>query len=232
LALMSTVLIAPAAFALTMLGLLAIIDMIRIRPPNTQQMGRFRFRVSVAQLYLLQPIARSWGKVRHREPARRQLAALPVLPGPIDRLRGGVLLMPEHGPRAEIVADVVVLLRRAGLRVLPATGWEDHDGRVLGSHLLAADLVTSSHPIGCVQLRFRRRLRCVPLVGALSAIGAAFWLGWASVGVVATLCLADLGRGLWRTGPFGHRVLVSGSHPRTYRSLHPNLARLAWRRPK
>src|SRR5438094_7181591 len=52
--------------------------------------------------------------------------ALPIWPG-------GVLLLPADRPRADAAATIVAHLRRAGLRVLPVTGWEDRKSTRLNS---------------------------------------------------------------------------------------------------
>src|SRR5438094_10481518 len=88
--------------------------------------------------------------------------ALPIWPG-------GVLLLPAARPRADAAATIVAHLRRAGLRVLPVTGWEDHDARILASGTLVADVVTSAWPQGCLQVAIRRR----PRAGRDVLLGAA-----------------------------------------------------------
>ena len=120
------------------------------------------------------------------------------VPGPVQRLPRGVLLLPESRPRAEIAAALVGDLRRAGFAVAVPSGWEDHDAALVGSWLLVGELVTSSHPVGCVQLRVRPRLRRrrVGLV-ALTAAAAAAVTPWAAVALLAA-ALADLLHGAWR----------------------------------
>src|SRR5207248_7647305 len=141
--------------------------------PRRLRRGRLRFRAGVAFLHLAQPAVRAWGRWRHGSPARREMPPLGPLPGPITRVSRSVLVMPADCPRAELAAHVVACLRRAGMRVLPAIGWEDHDGRVVGSLLLAGDLVTSATPEGWVQLRMRVRLRPMRALVAAVAVGLA-----------------------------------------------------------
>ena len=96
--------------------------------------------------------------------------------------------------------DLVGDLRRAGFAVAVPSGWEDHDATLVGSWLILGELVTSSHPVGCVQLRVRRRLRTARLLGAAVAAAAlALVSPWATF--VAALALSiDVGRGHFRTG--------------------------------
>ena len=43
--------------------------------------------------------------------------------------------------------------------MLPSSGWDDYDARIVRSTFVFGDLQTSSHPTGYVQIRVRRRLR-------------------------------------------------------------------------
>ena len=200
-------LVLPAVAAVVFLSCLAGIDVARARPPRTLRAPAFRFRFGVALLHLLQPLVRTWGRWRHREPARRDLPPRELLPGPVQDLGHGVLLLPEDRPRAELASAVVSDLRRAGLRVIPPNGWEPYDCRLIGSAFAAGDLVTSSHPIGSVQLRVRPRLRWGPLATLFATSLLAFYASPAAAALVVAFGAAELGRGLYAVGPKVRRVV-------------------------
>jgi hypothetical protein len=200
----------PAIVAAIFLLSLAMVDVARTRPPRTA--GRaLRFRFGVAAMTMLQPIARTWGRLRHREVARRDLPPAANIPGPATPLPGGVVLFADEGDRAGLAAQIVGVLRRHGYRVLPASGWEDYDARVVGSLLVHGELVTSAHPIGSVQMRVRRRFRRGPAlvvaVGVCLLSLASVWVGAvAVVGAGASVAL-----GLRRTGAGVRRIVVAAS---------------------
>jgi hypothetical protein len=158
-------------------------------------------------LHLLQPVVRLWGRLRHREPARREIVAELAQLGPATSERGGVLLVPADRPRPELAAAIVNELRRSHVRVLPPTEWEDHDAAFVASTLMLGELVTSGHPEGCVQLRVRRRLRALPaILYAVTAAMAALLTPLAGAAVLA-VALEEVGRGAWRCGPRVRRVV-------------------------
>jgi hypothetical protein len=165
----------------------------------------------VTLLNLLQPVARAWGRARNRSLARRN--AIPVRPvaGPIQSLGRGVLLMPEKRPRPEMAENVVQLLRRAGMRVVPPTGWESYDAVLLGSALVGARLITSAHPPGWMQLRVERYVRLKPglVVGSVIAVAAVTDVRLALALVV--IALGNVLVGLWRTGRGLRKALSRGS---------------------
>lgn len=209
--LLSPWLLAPALLALTWIVGLGLVDTTRVRVPRSVVERRLLFRLGVAAMNILQPIVRAWGRFRHRELARRDLPTAVPIPGPARRGPGGVLLLPDPGGRAELVAALVTSLRRAGVRVLPATGWENYDARILGSTLVHGDLITSAHPIGSIQIRVRRRPRWA-LLGALLVVSALLavvdpWISAAAIGAAATETML----GAWRTGGRLRRVIVTAA---------------------
>jgi glycosyltransferase involved in cell wall biosynthesis len=207
LALLDGVLALPALLAVLFVAVLAGIDVARARPPHALHGSALSFRLGVAALHLLQPLVRAEGRLRSQATARRGLPSQAWLPGPVRDVAKGVLLLPADRPRADLAAGIVADLRRAGLRVLPATGWEDRDARLIGSSLVFGDLVTSAYPEGAVQVAVRRRLRwrrLVPAALLIAAVGAAAPLVAAPL---AALAVVQLGRGWWRTGPLVRRVL-------------------------
>jgi glycosyltransferase involved in cell wall biosynthesis len=203
-ALIAPALSLPALSALVFLGALVVIDAHHAKPPRGEGM---RFRFGVALLHLLQPVVRSWGRWRHRHPARRGLPPREPLTGPVRDIGHGVLLLPETKPRAEIAAALVADLRQAGLRAIPANGWEDYDVRLLGSTFVMGDLVTSSHPIGSVQLKVRRRPRLFALCSITVAIIVIAMVNVVPAAVLAAGAVIDVARGGWRTGPGVRRVV-------------------------
>jgi glycosyltransferase involved in cell wall biosynthesis len=207
LAALRTWLAVPALLAAVFLVALTVVDVVRTRPPRGG--GRaLRFRFGVAAMTMLQPIARTWGRVRHRDVARRDLPAASDIPGPAKDLGGGVLLLPDPGDRPALAAQIIGELRRNGFRVLPASGWEDYDARVVGSLLVHGELVTSAHPIGSVQMKVRRRFRRGPALTVAAAVCimsiANLWAGAAAA--VATLVV--LGVGIRRTGVVLRRIVI------------------------
>jgi hypothetical protein len=211
---------APAALLYPLLGLpalaaafallaLALVDAGQAHPPRGTAAARLRFRIGVAGLCVVQPLVRSWGRVRSGGFARRDLPAQPALPALVQRASDGVSVLAHDRPRAEIAAGIVDALRRARLRVLPATGWEDHDGEVIASSLVLGELVTSGHPVGCVQVRVRRRLRRVRFaVAVLVSVTLTFLTPAAGLAVAGIACV-ELARGVWRSGPMIHRVIAA-----------------------
>lgn len=212
LALVSPWLGLPAAVALTALALLGGADAVAARPPPGLTRGRGGFRATVAALHLTQPLARLWGRLRHGRSARRELTGDPRLPGPVQRLAGGVLLLPAVRPRARLAAEVVRAVRRAGLRVRVGTGWEDHDAEVCGSLVLAGGLVTSAHPSGCCQVRVRPRPRWRRLGVAGILAAALMQAGMAAAALLLVLAvLADLVWGAARLGPGVRRAVLAAA---------------------
>ena len=176
LALISLWLALPAALAAAALCLLAAVDMTQARPPRRSPAGGLQFRAKVAAHQLLQPLVRFWARNRHRNGARRDLGSHQKLPGGVGRARGGVVVVPEDRPRAQLAAALVSALRVRGIRAMPSSGWEDYDARLLLSAFAYGDLQTSSHPEGFVQVRIRTRPRIRRLTVAVAMTIAAAWV--------------------------------------------------------
>lgn len=205
-------LLMPALAVLPLLGVavlltLAAIDMKRTQLPRSQGGRALRFRLGVALLHLAQPIVRSWARLRQTATMRRQLPSYTEMPGPMTRLPGGVLLLPESAPRPQMVAGLVGNLRRARIPISVPTGWENYDADLLASYFVRGELVTSSHPPGCVQIQVRRHLRLRPAIGAAIAVAAATWVTPWLAGALLAACLVDVARGLRRTGPLVSLVI-------------------------
>jgi hypothetical protein len=138
------------------------------------------------------------GRLRGTAAARRELPPLDPLPGPVQPVPGGALLLPLDRPRERLTADLVAVLRRSGLRVLPGTGWEDYDALVFGSSLVAGELVTSGYPEGTGQMRVRPRLRVRASLLVLGWIVAVVAVSPMAGVACAALALVELARGGWR----------------------------------
>ena len=157
------------------------------------------WRATIALLHQLQPLARLWGRMTHRSAARRDLEAPPELSATPHRAAGGVRLLPHDRPRDDLVCAVLEHVRAAGVRTLSSSGWEPYDARVVGSSFVYGELVTSSAPVGWVQLRIRSRLRPLPLV-VLVLVAVVALLGHPVAGAaVALLGALEVARGLART---------------------------------
>jgi energy-coupling factor transporter ATP-binding protein EcfA2 len=178
----------------------------------------------VAILQILQPLVRTWGRMRHAPIARKDLPPWSGLQGPARRAGRGVILLPADHPRADVASAIVGALRRTGMRVMPPTGWEDYDARLLGSTLVDAEVITSGYPLGAVQVRVRPRVRVVRvLITGLAVATAAGWSLPAAAAVFSVAAL-ELLRGAWRTGPLVRRTIERaarmGMHPT---GPHPHL---------
>jgi O-antigen biosynthesis protein len=207
----------PAALALVFIAVLAVIDVARAEAPRGLRGASLRFRSGVALMHLLQPIVRTWGRWRNRELARRDLPEREPLPGPVQDLGRGVLLLPADRPRADLASAVVSDLRRAGFHVVPATGWEDFDARIVGSFTVQGDLVTTAHVEGSIQLRVRRRLRRLPALAVLGCALVALLDAPLTAGVVLAVGIADAAKGMYvvrrRVRSVIRRAAAGADHP-------------------
>ena len=192
----------------TVLGLGGV-DVVRAKGQRAGRSWTFSSRVAV--LHLLQPLVRTWGRLRHRDSARRDVVPARPLPVAVAPSPRGTLVIPEDRPRVELASAIIDHLRRSGLRVAPASAWKDHDALLIGSLLVRGELVTSGHPNGSVQIRVRRRVRgtAAMLLAATAAMVAVFEPILAiGLGIVAVV---DMGRGAWRTRALFRRVVTDAS---------------------
>jgi glycosyltransferase involved in cell wall biosynthesis len=198
--------VAPLAILLAIVALF-VADTARASAPRELVRGRLAFRMKVAWLHLLQPAARWWGRARSRGAARRQLPKPAPLPGPMTKVRSGVLMVPATQSRDVIARSAIGCLASAGLRVVPGSGWEPYDALIGGSSFVRGQLLTSGWPEGVVQIRVRRIPRRLALAAAL---GSAVTLQLA-LHVPVALAGAAIGiewlRGAWRLGPRARAVL-------------------------
>lgn len=196
----------PGAVGLAFIIALGAIDSWRVEPPRKLRKGRLRFRVGVALCHLLQPVVRTLA--RAREQVLRGRSTSVSLPLPEARiLDHGILLFADEDGRPALVSRLVGALRSAGIKVRVPSGWEDHDARLLGSFVVAGDLISSAHPEGCVQVRVRKRLRRRAAIFWLLVVALA-WLSGPVLGALATAAMAlDVSRGLFAVGVKVRRVL-------------------------
>ncbi len=195
----------PAALGLAVLATLLVVDVARCRPPVGLDGSRLGFRLSVAVHHLLQPVVRSWGRLRHGPAARRVLARERWLEGPATVVDRRTVLLPATGARAEVADAVGDVLRRTGRRVRPVTGWEDHDGRYGASWLVDGSIVTSGHVEGTVQVRVDAHLRTGPALLSAASVLAVATVSTPLAVVLATALAGVLARGWWRAGPGARR---------------------------
>lgn len=200
----------PALVALACLLTLGVSDMTQAQPPRRAVSGRLRFRAKVAIHHLLQPLVRCWGRSRHRDLARRQLELGHELPAALQRIRGGVVVVPEDRPRSELAAALMAALRCHGIRATSPSGWEDYDARLSLSPFAYGELQTSSHPEGFVQIRIRFRPRRRVLATALATAIAAFVIA-PELAVAAALLAAGVLHGLIRARRLPSRILRTES---------------------
>jgi hypothetical protein len=218
---LGAVLLAPLALMVMPLVLVPVVgaaflvglgasDFSRISVPANARTHPLKFRLNLTLLNLLQPVARALGRARNRSLARR--TAIPVRPlGSIQSLGHGVFLMPEKRPRPELAENVVQLLRKVGMRVVPPTGWESYDALVLASLLIGAEVITSSHPPGWLQLRIRRYVRWKMALVAVGAIIVAAVMDPRLALALGIVTLINAGWGIWRTGPGLRHALMKAS---------------------
>jgi glycosyltransferase involved in cell wall biosynthesis len=199
--------VVPLLAAGMVMGLGAV-DTVRVTPPRNLSRGRWQFRVGVAGLHLLQPVVRAWGRLRHGPAASRKLApdALP----PMGSAEGNLFIFASDRPREEFVEALAGHLRRTGIRLASATGWEDYDISVLGSSTVQGTLTTSAFPEGCIQLVIRRRLRLRTLATIVVVAAAGAWWLPEFAAAVGALALTDIARG-WLRIPAAVRKVAGGT---------------------
>jgi O-antigen biosynthesis protein len=196
----------PALVALAVIVTLGAMDMARAEVPRRLGTGRLRFRALVALHHLLQPLARWVARNGHRYLARRQFDERPHLPSRVRREPGGVVVVEEDRPRAELAAGLVEAFRCLGIRAVYPSGWEDYDARLVLSPFAYGELQTSSHPEGFVQIRVRFRPRRRVLALAAAAAGAAFLIN-PVIALVPIAIAGGVGQGALRARRLPARVL-------------------------
>ncbi|MBW3562476.1 MAG: glycosyltransferase [Actinobacteria bacterium] len=203
----------PALVAAVFIVVLGVVDALSTDLPREVRSPGVRFRLGVGMMHLLQPVVRTWGRIRARATARRDLTGEARLPGPVRRERGGVLVLPTSRDRAGVTDDVLTVLRRAGLPLRSGSGWVPYDARILGSILLDGHVVSSAYPEGVVQLRVRRKPRWGrALAWLLTGIVVVDVSGsLALTGAMLAMTAMDLAIGWVRTGPTVRHAIVRAS---------------------
>lgn len=208
LALLDVALAAPAAAAVTFHVGLLLFD-VATAPRRPRSSGpALRWRLTVAALHQLQPLARLWGRLSQRGAARRDVRPAASLSPPLRHARSSTRLLPDDRPREDLVNAVLGHLRAVGVRTLTPTGWEAYDARLIGSAFVVGELITSSAPTGWVQLRVRPRPRPLPVVVLALLLVAAFLAHPLAGAAVAVLGAAELIRGFARSRTFLDRALA------------------------
>jgi glycosyltransferase involved in cell wall biosynthesis len=200
----------PAGLALALTATLFLVDALRTVPPRRWVRSRWRFRLAVARLHIVQPLVRTWGRLRRQQGAPRDTPTTVRLSQPLRRLPGGALLVAEEGHRPAFAAALLEEIRRRGVRVVSSRGWDDHDGRLHISLLLTAELLTSSHPPGFVQVRVRHRARseCIVLTALAVCLVPIVPI---AAGAIALAAFADIGWGWWRMRRLIQQSLATAS---------------------
>ncbi|MBN2505782.1 MAG: glycosyltransferase [Verrucomicrobia bacterium] len=177
-------------------------------PPARQ---RFWSRPLVAALYLLQPVARGWGRYRPRlrpgsalHPADRRAAASPH-PWRQPAVTLGCFWSDGRADRYTLLHAVLARLEREQWQTRTDTAWADHDLEIFGPRWSRVLLTTVSEPLD--RGRFRIRFRLVPRWSL-----PARCVFWALVGVelLAIGLLAPLQPWIWMlllTVPLLHWIL-------------------------
>jgi O-antigen biosynthesis protein len=170
---------------------LALVDAVAAGRKRTLPRG-WAAPALIAALSIAQPIARLWGRKWHG----RKSVLPPSADGrPLQQLSASLrrCAFALDRTRAEVTAALIASLRQARLRVLPVTGWEDHDGEIETAATISSFLVTSEHPAGVVQARLRVRPRWARLFGALVVVAAAAAVSGVNAALFAACVLtADL----------------------------------------
>ncbi len=187
---------------LVALGLIAglfAVDAARIRPPRTMPRLSLGFRLEVATLFVLQPVARLLGRLAYFDDASRGVQAAPWSSAGWATRKRNMVMVATQTPRVDLAAELVRHFRRRSFAVITSTGWEEHDCRVLASTLVAGDVTSTAHVPGVVQFRARSRLRAAPLAGFLVLAALAATATPIAALIVLLAVGVELARGLWCT---------------------------------
>ena len=184
----------PALAGLAFLAAVFLFDVVTASPPRDWRGASFRTRLALHQL--AQPLVRAWSRARQRRSALRDLPRRGELPPLLQWLPPGIAVVIEDRPRTDLASLLGDEFRRRGIEVVEASGWDDYDCRLLLSRLVVADLRTSSHPPGYVQVRLSPRLRPKMVVAAVAVATGALLISPVLAAVTAALALASGAKGL------------------------------------
>lgn len=196
-----------AALAVLFVVGLGVHDALSAEPPRHADARRATFRMGVGMLHVLQPLARWWGRWRHRVAAHQAMPQTTNAIASVTKLRRGVILFETSMPRPNLVSEIVSRLRRGGTMVQPVTGWEDHDGRIAGSLLIGGELLSSSHVEGFIHMRVRRRLRGTIFAASMATVALLAFVSPVTAALSAAAVGLDLGFGNYRVGPQVRRII-------------------------
>jgi hypothetical protein len=201
----------PALAGVVLLAALGTVNVVRAKPAAVSGVGRVRVRVAIAALTMAQPLVRAWGHTHNRTPALRSCAAAEAWLRPTGRAKGHVFIYDADRDRAVLAAALIARLRRGGLRVLAATGWEDYDARISAGPFVCGEMIATEHPKGCIQVRVRRRARTWVLAGTAAVAGGALLISFAAFAAVAAVAALGALWGLSRTGRCVDRLLMGAT---------------------
>jgi O-antigen biosynthesis protein len=165
-------------------------------PRRTRTSLLWRFTVSA--LCLVQPLARTWGRLKAAMVERRSGDLQAALPGPLTRIKRNVVIVPAPATRSDVTQSVLAVMRAARFTVLAPTGWESHDAQVLGSMTMRSDIVTSGHVPGWVHVRVSLRPRPVAMAVAVVVVAVVAVVSPVAATAATVLLVVDAAIGVWQ----------------------------------
>lgn len=127
---------------------------------------------------------------------------------PTGKATGRVFIYDANRDRTALAAALIGRLRRGGLHVVPANGWEDHDAHIAAGPCIRGELLAVEHPHGSIQVRVRRRARKSALTAAALIAAVSLTVSVAAFAALAATAGAAVLWGIWRTGPSVERLLT------------------------
>jgi hypothetical protein len=204
----SLALLAPGMVGVAILLALGATNAVRARPQRVPGIGHLRARLAIAALTMAQPLVRAWGHARNRAPALRAVPPDHAAVRPTGKATGRVFIYDADRDRTALATALIGRLRRGGLHVVPANGWEDHDAHIAAGPCVRGELLAVEHPHGCIQVRVRRRARKSALAAAALIAAVSLTVSVAAFTALAATAGAAVLWGIWRTGPSVERLLT------------------------
>ncbi len=190
--------------------------------------ARLKLRGVTALLYLLQPLARLWGRVQYGlTPWRRRGRSGISLP----RTRTSTIWSERWQPPERWLGDIEDALREDGAAVLRGGNYDSWDlevrGGILGSARVRALIEEHGGGKQLVRVRCDPRLSGVGLAVAalftLLSTGAALGGSWVAFAILASAAAALVLRGLGECARATAEVLCAVREPRERPALRPGL---------